>query len=709
MVGLWVPLVGANGVRAENPMGFQAWRSFRAREFGGANENHQSGGYEWGTEADKEEGGDKEDGKELDWSAGVTWLMMEAELEELHVLKGEQTEGDGITRFFELDIGMAAAKLGKFCWLAVVLQTLESTPSWDRVIAWARETMEMGHKNAIGQVKVLASQEFMIVFCNKEDKQEVMDKPPQFLEGKVIRLVEWSSRQTAKVPAYLKAAWVELRGVVPFLEDQAVGMLEAIGPVVHHSLDKFTGMRFLNTTVEIAGNVVKDPDEDGFVKVKSRRLRHRRIVSLDSEAGHEGTNLFKILGPESDGRAESDGTGDNKEKKIDNMLVPKVIELTGGAQKKPEDGVKEVSMEGGGGPTEEVVRENRMDVVIEEEEQPADLGEARAVDVEGMVEDSLRMKEVTERSWEPEVQCKVVVGSYEEQVARPDGGYDGPTSALGRRGRALKKKREKVSDVLSRRAKENSPYARSEDRVIKAGRNSVMVESPGALEMMDHNNRDMNDMQVCETWWGSEEPQCRRIRDEGLNQVRAVKNWSNRAVGDAQVVGIHELKVANWSTDRWLSDIRKRWTVIFDKPVGTKGGTALIIQESLHVINSGIGGNGRIAWAKVQMGDEQVGFMPLYAPNKRRLRAAFWERIRSMIGNEKWVLVGAFNQVKVPEDVRGEMGAGAFDALEITEGEVTTDPEEILEGIQEFYQTLYASEEESAVRKEARDAVIGVM
>ncbi|KAL3686617.1 hypothetical protein R1sor_009191 [Riccia sorocarpa] len=137
------------------------------------------------------------------------------------------------------------------------------------------------------------------------------------------------------------------------------------------------------------------------------------------------------------------------------------------------------------------------------------------------------------------------------------------------------------------------------------------------------------------------------------DKARAVKRWLKRRLGEADVVALQGLKSNSWCSNRWLRSIKKKGTVIMDKPVGSKGGTALVLQEKIQVIASGVSGFGRLAWAKTKIGELEVGLVSLHAPNKRRQRVAFWAQVKEIIKEGSWVVFGDFNQVEVAEDSRG--------------------------------------------------------
>ncbi|KAL3686469.1 hypothetical protein R1sor_009043 [Riccia sorocarpa] len=115
------------------------------------------------------------------------------------------------------------------------------------------------------------------------------------------------------------------------------------------------------------------------------------------------------------------------------------------------------------------------------------------------------------------------------------------------------------------------------------------------------------------------------------------------------------LKRERFRLENGLSqNVAGRGTIVFDKPRGQKRGTALLLHESMTVVDSGTGGSVRIAWARMKWGEETVGVMSIYAPNKRRKRVEFWRQIKEIMGTEKWCVLGDFNNVEVAEDLKGK-------------------------------------------------------
>ncbi|KAL3686790.1 hypothetical protein R1sor_013099 [Riccia sorocarpa] len=138
------------------------------------------------------------------------------------------------------------------------------------------------------------------------------------------------------------------------------------------------------------------------------------------------------------------------------------------------------------------------------------------------------------------------------------------------------------------------------------------------------------------------------------NKAKAIRSWIQKQKGDFQAIALQEVKVDSWGARRWLKGVLKDGTLIYDKPVGSKGGTALLLSKGMQVLASGTGGRGRLAWAKVRWGSKVFGLMSIYAPNKRNLRINFWDMMKGMLGEDPWVIIGDFNNVEIPEDTRGK-------------------------------------------------------
>ncbi|KAL3677115.1 hypothetical protein R1sor_027063 [Riccia sorocarpa] len=100
-----------------------------------------------------------------------------------------------------------------------------------------------------------------------------------------------------------------------------------------------------------------------------------------------------------------------------------------------------------------------------------------------------------------------------------------------------------------------------------------------ALGSVDHNGACLAERQNIGSNTEDEQRRERKMRNDGLRQ---------------------EVKVDSWSIRRWLKGMLKEGTLIYDKPVGSKGDIALILCKGMQVLASGTSGRGRMVWVKLE-------------------------------------------------------------------------------------------------------------
>ncbi|KAL3698575.1 hypothetical protein R1sor_012651 [Riccia sorocarpa] len=290
-----------------NPSGFRAWRSFRTLD-----QSHASGVR---TEEVAVDGTDMHENlSPEDWGQGISWAMIAGEMAVMQeCLQSEEGVAADI-RVITLDLENASSKMGRLRKTEVLLQALESSPSRDRVVAWERETMVHKQGVTICQIKALSKKEFLILFGSEREKLEILARPPHFLDGKVIRMFDWIYKDQAKTTAHLRAAWVELRDLPPCLEDQVMLILNALGPVVHHAVDKQNTRTPQNRrasggkagSILISQVVVRG--SDGFEEVGARRKSKQSASKTTSDGNYVGTaNRFSALQMEDGGSDREPG------------------------------------------------------------------------------------------------------------------------------------------------------------------------------------------------------------------------------------------------------------------------------------------------------------------------------------------------------------------------------------------------------------------
>ncbi|KAL3686616.1 hypothetical protein R1sor_009190 [Riccia sorocarpa] len=196
------------------------------------------------------------------WATGITWVMLEEELDSMPLVKRDMGEEEESIRQIPLNIEKAAAKLGRLRKTAVILQEVESSPSRDRVVGWIRETMVTRRNIGVSQVKALGNREFLL-----------------------------------NVPA--------------FLEDQAAEMLAALGPVVFHSLDKNVEVKYAN----VKGCILMDMGLELPTSIGLRNANEGEKTAAHVPAdrqdgvGTEGIPVEVI--PREDGKEQGKGPSDD--------------------------------------------------------------------------------------------------------------------------------------------------------------------------------------------------------------------------------------------------------------------------------------------------------------------------------------------------------------------------------------------------------------
>ncbi|KAL3692037.1 hypothetical protein R1sor_005688 [Riccia sorocarpa] len=162
------------------------------------------------------------------WAEDVSWKTLAQELETMQVATSDGEGSLGEIRLIDLNVSKVAARLGRLRQAAVVVQIFEIYPSRGRVVAWVQDTIELRLGVAVNQ---------------------------------------WENRQSIKLTANMKVAWVELRDLPPFLEDQVETMLGVLGLIVHHFLEKQNELKYANVRACILIDVSLDLPQ--FVGIKT--------------------------------------------------------------------------------------------------------------------------------------------------------------------------------------------------------------------------------------------------------------------------------------------------------------------------------------------------------------------------------------------------------------------------------------------------------
>ncbi|KAL3679732.1 hypothetical protein R1sor_022688 [Riccia sorocarpa] len=244
------------------------------------------------------------------WGEGVSWEDLRKAFHCLPVLEeGTQEE---VYCEMKLDVPKAAKRLGRLRRTAMLLRAVESSPPRDRIVAWVREELWGRRGMEVCQIRALNRRDFLIVFQREEDRTAFLEQSPKFLDGKLVVFVEWNGElDITPLNDRLKAVWVELQNVPPFLEDQAEyqcfqckgrghwakncpqkrGNPNPQGGQPGHNLPS------RNARQEPAGeDVSEDNGNAGFTEVTRRQRRSVHSMELENGRAVQVTNQFDILG-----------------------------------------------------------------------------------------------------------------------------------------------------------------------------------------------------------------------------------------------------------------------------------------------------------------------------------------------------------------------------------------------------------------------------
>ncbi|KAL3685489.1 hypothetical protein R1sor_003511 [Riccia sorocarpa] len=102
--------------------------------------------------------------------------------------------------------------------------------------------------------------------------------------------------------------------------------------------------------------------------------------------------------------------------------------------------------------------------------------------------------------------------------------------------------------------------------------------------------------------------------------------------------------------EKTLARLAEVSRVTVDYSTNGWGGSALVIKPSIEILSTGVKGDGRVAWAKINTCKGPVGVMSIYSPHSKRERMELWWWIKRLMGQEQWIITGDLNMVVRCED-----------------------------------------------------------
>ncbi|KAL3693427.1 hypothetical protein R1sor_007078 [Riccia sorocarpa] len=96
-------------------------------------------------------------------------------------------------------------------------------------------------------------------------------------------------------------------------------------------------------------------------------------------------------------------------------------------------------------------------------------------------------------------------------------------------------------------------------------------------------------------------------------------------------------------------------TVIMDYAVNEVRGTALVIHESIKILEHGVKGSGNMVWACIESHGSSFFVTSVYGPHHAGEKVQFYNWLKNRANDKNWVLVGDWNMVVTQEDSSGPM------------------------------------------------------
>ncbi|KAL3690413.1 hypothetical protein R1sor_016722 [Riccia sorocarpa] len=149
------------------------------------------------------------------------------------------------------------------------------------------------------------------------------------------------------------------------------------------------------------------------------------------------------------------------------------------------------------------------------------------------------------------------------------------------------------------------------------------------------------------------------------NKLVAVRRWLQNAGHVTHILALQELKAHERRLDFNVKRLIQNATCITDYSQSERGDAALLIHPSAKVEQSGIRGDGSVAWAKLQIGDTKLSVASIYSPHDSTGKSRLYQWLQEPEVTEDWIMLGDWNMVLNPEDYAGKTALLKGRALEV--------------------------------------------
>ncbi|KAL3683706.1 hypothetical protein R1sor_001728 [Riccia sorocarpa] len=137
------------------------------------------------------------------------------------------------------------------------------------------------------------------------------------------------------------------------------------------------------------------------------------------------------------------------------------------------------------------------------------------------------------------------------------------------------------------------------------------------------------------------------------DRVKAVEQWLKTRGKGVQILALQELKTGEQTAEFNLRRLMLGATCVIDYAGNEQGGAALIINQAIQVLESGVKGTGNFAWAKIKLQGKVFSVASVYGPHGNGAKIEFFSWLKDRADGEHWIMLGDWNMVLLREDTSG--------------------------------------------------------
>ncbi|KAL3678733.1 hypothetical protein R1sor_021689 [Riccia sorocarpa] len=141
----------------------------------------------------------------------------------------------------------------------------------------------------------------------------------------------------------------------------------------------------------------------------------------------------------------------------------------------------------------------------------------------------------------------------------------------------------------------------------------------------------------------------------GKNRIKRAKDWLRTKGRGVGIILLQELRIKEELATRRLMELTEGTQFVIDYTTeGKAGAVVAVVRSDWKIVDSGVKGDGSVAWAKINTDDGIIGVALIHGPRERSDRKKLWEWLEQRWEHGTWIFGGDWNSVETPEDSIGE-------------------------------------------------------